>query len=358
VKLFALVGLAACSSKPPPDHLLHTTQTAERTTIVGDRVDLATLPFTDWIDVPAHGTANIHIDVTTPGGDLTKANGTIEIACVGVCGLGGTTVHVGKGAFAGDLQIPSVDFERIDVAATIENGHASVTRWNMAGKDVEIVASGKLVLAKRLADSTIDACLRFRGTPGLRDRDPKLDALLETTGAPAAADGFFNIRLADRLSSMRRLGSICDGSAPPPSPPTAPQLVDTGSAAPIDDAALAKQIEAAVTPRADGADVDAKAFTKLLADPTALAHGARLVPAVDHGKVVGFKLFAVAPTSLFSRLGLQSGDVVASIDGRSIASADQALEVYTSLSKLNPGDTVTLAITRDGSPRTLTVHLR
>ena len=357
MKFLVLVGIAACSSKPP-DHLLHTMQTKDHTTIVGDHVDLATLPFTDWIEVPAHGTANIKIDVATPGGDLRQASGTIEIACVGVCGLGGTTVHVGKGAFAGDLQIPSVDFDRIDVAATIQDGHATITRWNMAGKDVEIVASGKLTFAQRLADSTIDACLRFRGTPGLRDRDPKLDAILETTGAPAAADGFFNIRLTDRLSSMRRLGSICDGSAPPPAPPTAPQLADTGSAAPIDDAALAKQIEAAVTPRADGADVDAKALAKLLEDPITLARGARLVPAIDQGKAVGFKLYAVAKTSLFARLGLQTGDVVASVNGRSIASADQALEVYTSLSKLNPGDTVTLEITRDGAPRTLMVHLR
>jgi type II secretion system protein N len=228
VKLLALVGLAACSSSstPPADHLLHTTQTKERTTIVGDHVDLATLPFTDWIDVPAHGTANIKIDVATPGGDLRGANGTIDIACVGVCGIGGTTVHVGKGAFAGDLQIPSIDFDGLDVAAAIDDGHATITRWKMAGKDVEIVASGKLVLAQRLADSTIDACLRFRGMPGLRDREPKLDALLATTGAPAATDGFFNIRLTDRLSSMRRLGSVCDGSAPPP---TAPPLVGSGA---------------------------------------------------------------------------------------------------------------------------------
>jgi len=356
VKLLALVAVTACSSKREPvDHSLHTTQTKDHTTIAGDHVDLATLPFTDWIDIPAHGTANIKIDVATPGGDLRQATGTIEIACTGTCGIGGTTVHVGKGAFAGDVEVPRIDFDHLDVAVAIENGHATITRWKMVGRDVELVASGNVALAQRLEDSTIDVCVRFRGTPGLRDRDPKLDALIATTGGAWSA-GFFNIHITDRLSHMHKLAAVCDGSAPPSAPAMPPQLLDDGSAA--DHAALAKQIEAAVTPRADGADVDTKLLGPLLADPMKLARGARLVPAIDHGQSLGFKVVAVEPGSVFARLGMQTGDLIATVNGGSIATADQALEVYTSLSKLNPGDTVHVGITREGAPRTLTVHLR
>ncbi len=63
----------------------------------------------------------------------------------------------------------------------------------------------------------------------------------------------------------------------------------------------------------------------------AVAKGARVVPAVKNGKPDGFKLYAIRPSSVYAKLGLQNGDTLQSINGFDLTSADKALEVYTKL---------------------------
>ena len=62
-----------------------------------------------------------------------------------------------------------------------------------------------------------------------------------------------------------------------------------------------------------------------------VAKGARVVPAVKNGKPDGFKLYAIRPSSVYAKLGLQNGDTLQSINGFELTSADKALEVYTKL---------------------------
>jgi general secretion pathway protein C len=47
----------------------------------------------------------------------------------------------------------------------------------------------------------------------------------------------------------------------------------------------------------------------------AVAKGARVVPAVKNGKPDGFKLYAIRPSSVYSKLGLTNGDTIQSING-------------------------------------------
>ena len=70
---------------------------------------------------------------------------------------------------------------------------------------------------------------------------------------------------------------------------------------------------------------------KILANPMGVGKGVRVVPAVKDGKPAGFKLYAIRPSSVFARIGLQNGDTLVEINGFSLDSADQALEVYTKL---------------------------
>ena len=88
---------------------------------------------------------------------------------------------------------------------------------------------------------------------------------------------------------------------------------------------------------------------KLLANPMAMAKGARVVPAVKDGKPEGFKLYAIRPASIFAKLGLTNGDTLVSVNGFDLTSADKALEVYT---KLREATSLEVQIIRRGKPVT------
>jgi hypothetical protein len=94
---------------------------------------------------------------------------------------------------------------------------------------------------------------------------------------------------------------------------------------------------------------------RVLANPMAAAKGARVVPAMKNGKPNGFKLYAIRPGSLYSRLGLVNGDTLVSVSGMPLDSADKALEVYT---KLRDATTVVLQLERGGKPATLTITFK
>ena len=58
----------------------------------------------------------------------------------------------------------------------------------------------------------------------------------------------------------------------------------------------------------------------------ALAQEARIVPAFQNGRTIGFKVFSIRPESEFARAGLQNGDVITRINGIELSSFDRALE--------------------------------
>jgi type II secretory pathway component PulC len=93
---------------------------------------------------------------------------------------------------------------------------------------------------------------------------------------------------------------------------------------------------------------------KILANPMAVAKGARVVPSVKDGKPEGFKLYAIRPLSVYAKLGLANGDTLVNINGFELTSADKALEVYT---KLRDAQRIDLAIIRRGKPMTLTITI-
>jgi general secretion pathway protein C len=97
-------------------------------------------------------------------------------------------------------------------------------------------------------------------------------------------------------------------------------------------------------------EIDKALVDKVLANPMGVAKGARVVPAVKDGKPDGFKLYAIRPSSVYAKLGLQNGDTLQSINGFDLTSADKALEVYT---KLREATSLEVDVTRRGKPVTL-----
>ena len=79
----------------------------------------------------------------------------------------------------------------------------------------------------------------------------------------------------------------------------------------------------------------------------ALASQARIVPSAKDN---GFKIFSISKDSLYSKIGIQNGDVLKSINGIELSSPDKALEAY---SRLQSASKLSLDIVRKGQNETL-----
>jgi general secretion pathway protein C len=101
--------------------------------------------------------------------------------------------------------------------------------------------------------------------------------------------------------------------------------------------------------------VERALIDKLLANTDELATSTRIVPAMVDGKPDGFKLYAIRPSSIFSRLGFANGDTVQTINGMDMTSPEKALEIYT---RLRTATDFAVRIVRRGEPLTLTYEIR
>ena len=82
-----------------------------------------------------------------------------------------------------------------------------------------------------------------------------------------------------------------------------------------------------------------------------LAMQARIVPSFKNGQANGFKLFSIRPDSLYSKIGIENGDVIQRINGLDMNSPDKALEAYT---KLRNASSLDLQVERGG--QTVSYH--
>ena len=97
-------------------------------------------------------------------------------------------------------------------------------------------------------------------------------------------------------------------------------------------------------------EIDRALVDKILGNPMAANKGARVVPAVKNGKPDGFKLYALRPTSIYSKIGLTNGDTIEAINSMELTTPDKALEIYM---KLKEATSLQVDGTRRGKPLTL-----
>jgi len=105
----------------------------------------------------------------------------------------------------------------------------------------------------------------------------------------------------------------------------------------------------------DTYEVPKDEVNKALSNLNDIAMQARIVPAFKDGVANGFKLFSIRPDSLYTKIGIQNGDVIKRINGFDINSPDKALEVY---SKLKESSRIEIEIDRNGANvrKTYNVH--
>jgi len=77
--------------------------------------------------------------------------------------------------------------------------------------------------------------------------------------------------------------------------------------------------------------VDEDELDKALENLPLLLQQARAVPYFRDGKADGLRLFAIKPDSLFAKVGLKNGDILKTINGKSMADPSQALKLFEEL---------------------------
>lgn len=136
--------------------------------------------------------------------------------------------------------------------------------------------------------------------------------------------------------------------------PASPPVVDDANPSSDDD--LRAEIAAGIRELdATHREIKRTLVDKILANPMAIAKGARVVPAIKNGKPHGFKLYAIRPATVYARLGLVNGDTVTAVNGHDLTSADKALEVYT---LIRGAKRLELTLERRGKPLTLVITVK
>lgn len=132
--------------------------------------------------------------------------------------------------------------------------------------------------------------------------------------------------------------------------PTVSKSDDSG-ASNDDEEQEKKAPQAKVQKLDDGTFVlDSKAVNRELSDPEKLAKGAKVIPNYSDGKPHGIKLVGIRSSSVYAQLGIESGDVVRSINGTDIKNQAHALEL---LQGLKGAKSASIDVERRGQTRKL-----
>ncbi|MCK4502432.1 MAG: hypothetical protein KAU22_05310 [Desulfuromonadales bacterium] len=85
------------------------------------------------------------------------------------------------------------------------------------------------------------------------------------------------------------------------------------------------------------------------ANLNSLLQSARMVPQIDNGQTVGFKVVELKAGSLLQQIGLQVGDLVVRINQVELNSPEKALQVFQQVREAN---NLSLGLVRNGQPKT------
>lgn len=154
---------------------------------------------------------------------------------------------------------------------------------------------------------------------------------------------------------VERISLLAAGPAPAKEKPT-PRPTRRRSKRQQERDDLRAAIEAGVRKSGENSwEIDRSVVDKVLSNPAAVGRGARIVPSIKNGKPNGFKLYAIRPSSVYSKIGLMNGDTLHAVNGFELTTPDKALEVYT---KVRESNSLSVTITRRGKPVTLNYSIK
>lgn len=177
----------------------------------------------------------------------------------------------------------------------------------------------------------------------------------EIPGAgPVFAIHYKYVDFTNTATGRKERISLLGEAPPPPPPPTAVAATEPAPAGDGDD--LTAAIDSGIKKIDDTTyEIDKSLVEKVLANPMAVAKGARVMPSSKNGEPNGFKLYAVRPNSVYSKLGFTNGDTINAINGMELNSMDRAMEVYA---KVRDATSLQVVVTRRGKPVNLSYTIR
>ena len=101
--------------------------------------------------------------------------------------------------------------------------------------------------------------------------------------------------------------------------------------------------------------VDESEVEKALGNINQLLTQIRVVPNFQDGKADGFKVFAIKPNSIFSKVGLKNGDVIRKVNDNDITSPEKAFQVFQ---ELRNEKNLSIEISRRGQTQSLSYEIR
>ncbi len=180
------------------------------------RVPLSTIPgIADAVGLPLGGGGDGRITLTLPKNDWQKATGKVDLSCTVGCTVGdGVSRVYPKAKRESDalmvkdgFPVETVTVGRFVLGIVIAKGEAKKQTFEFQSPDGEIAIDFNIKLAKKIGDSTITGCIRYKCAGAYLSKAPAACEL----GSPAVdRDGFRNIKLTGKLSTMRRIGAVCE----------------------------------------------------------------------------------------------------------------------------------------------------
>ena len=168
-------------------------------------------------------------------------------------------------------------------------------------------------------------------------------------GSNAIADDTILVAIRSREIVVRRRDHFerCDGEGELP-----PVVTPNNLGAANNDAPPPSSGEVTGVTKMSPTDykVERAEVDRALSNLNEVATQARIVPSFKNGKANGFKMFSIKPGSIYSKIGLQNGDVIQKINGYDMNSPDRALEIYT---KLRDATSLSIELQRGGNTQTM-----
>jgi general secretion pathway protein C len=165
-------------------------------------------------------------------------------------------------------------------------------------------------------------------------------------GEGAQVDGAILLSIADTRVYIDHAGAteFLDLLSPPKSTPIPLARAMTPPVPPGDT--FSQELDRGIKKLGENRyEIHRSTLESVLGNLALLSRSARIVPEMRGGKPAGFRLFAVRPDGPFAKIGLQNGDVIASINGLEMTSPEKALEVY---GKLKSASHLDLGLERNG----------
>lgn len=151
------------------------------------------------------------------------------------------------------------------------------------------------------------------------------------------------------------VGMFLPPDAPKPAPvtPATPVMVDPGAGGP---GKVPADIEKGIQKVDDHTfNIDRNVVDKIIENQAELMKSARIIPEQENGKVVGIRMLNIRPETLLGKLGLQTGDMLKTINGFEMASPEKALEAYA---KLRTAPNIQVGVVRNGKPMNIEFNIK